>query len=137
MDWHPYALIALGILVVLLQQSVFRVGSLRQALAAVTAGEPLAGIAFGIVAFGDELRTAPGALAVEAAGVAAMVVGGYIVATSAPLMPCADTGEIDRMSPTTGKTGTFCQRVRFSQRMALAAAVLAAKHPVRAAAARA
>lgn len=80
--WEPYAVLGVAVLVILLQQSAFEAAALRDTLPAVTVGEPVAGIAFGIVALGDRVRTAPWALAVEVAGLLAMVVGVYVLATS-------------------------------------------------------
>ncbi len=80
--WQPYAVVGVALTVILLEQSAFKAGTLRQALPAVTVGEPLAGIAFGVVAFGDQLRTEPWAIAVEVLGLAGMVAGVYVLATS-------------------------------------------------------
>ena len=95
--WQPYAVVCVALVVILLQQSAFEAAALRHTLPAITVGEPLSGIAFGIIAFGDHLRTAPWALAVEALGLVGMVVGVYVLATSALLSHAL--GEHHRAKP--------------------------------------
>ena len=51
-------------------------------LPAIAAGEPLAGIALGIVVFGDRVQITTGMLAIEAGGIAALIVGVIAVARS-------------------------------------------------------
>lgn len=82
LHWAPFALIAIGIVGVLLAQSAFEAGPLQASLPALTASEPLAGIAVGIVVFRENLRVDPLALGLEAFGLAAMVAGVLLVATS-------------------------------------------------------
>ncbi|HEY2289020.1 MAG TPA: hypothetical protein VGH88_25020, partial [Streptosporangiaceae bacterium] len=48
----------------------------------IAAGEPVAGIALGIVVFGDRIQVSPGQLAIEAGGIAALIVGVVMVARS-------------------------------------------------------
>jgi hypothetical protein len=55
---------------------------LHASLPAIAAGEPLAGIALGIVVFGDSIQITPGQLAIEAGGIAALFVGTVAVARS-------------------------------------------------------
>lgn len=83
--WQTYAVVGVALIVILLQQSAFEAGPLRRTLPALTVGEPLAGIGFGIVAFGDHLSTAAWALGLEAAGLVAMIAGVYVLANSAML----------------------------------------------------
>jgi drug/metabolite transporter (DMT)-like permease len=83
LGWAPYALVAIGIVGILLAQSAFEAGSLQASLPALTASEPLAGIAVGIVVFSERLSLNPGALGLEAFGLAAMVVGVLLVGTGA------------------------------------------------------
>ncbi|WP_210586458.1 DMT family transporter [Streptomyces sp. GESEQ-35] len=84
--WQPYAVLALGVTGLVLVQSAFETASLRMSLPALTAAQPLAGIACGVGFLGDQLRTDPGALAWEAAGLAAIVVG-IILLGMHPAMP--------------------------------------------------
>lgn len=92
--WQPYAVVAVALVVILLQQSAFEAGPLPRTLPALTVGEPVGGIAFGIIAFGDRVSTAPWALAVELTGLLAMAAGVYVLATSAMLARAVgDSGE--------------------------------------------
>ena len=74
-SWQPYAVIALGVSGLVLVQSAFETAPLRMSLPALTAAQPLAGIACAVGFLGDRLRTDTGALAWEAAGLAAIVAG--------------------------------------------------------------
>jgi drug/metabolite transporter (DMT)-like permease len=82
LHWAPYALVAIGIIGILLAQSAFEAGPLNASLPALTAAEPLAGIAVGVVVFEEQLRVTPEALALEAFGLLGMLVGVLLVATS-------------------------------------------------------
>lgn len=84
--WEPYTLIALAVTGLMLVQSAFEAGPLRMSLPALTAAEPLAGIACGIGFLGDQLRTDVAALAWEAAGLSGIVVGVFVLARH-PAMP--------------------------------------------------
>ncbi|KUO14919.1 hypothetical protein AQJ91_44375 [Streptomyces dysideae] len=88
--WQPYAVLVLGVTGLILVQSAFETASLRMSLPALTAAQPLAGIACGVGFLGDRLRTDPGALAWEAAGLAAVVIG-IILLGLHPAMPCGTT----------------------------------------------
>lgn len=78
-SWAPYALVGAGATGIWLMQSAFNAGPLPLSLPAISAGEPLVGIALGIVVFGDRIRVSPGELAIEAGGIAALVVGVIMV----------------------------------------------------------
>ena len=80
--WSAYALVGAGILGIWLMQNAFSAASLHASLPAIAAGEPLAGIALGIVVFGDRVQVTPGMLAIEAGGIAALIVGVIAVARS-------------------------------------------------------
>lgn len=82
LHWAPYALIAIGIVGLLLAQSAFEAGPLQASLPALTASEPLSGIAVGVVVFREQLRVDAGALSLEVCGLAAMVAGVLLVGTS-------------------------------------------------------
>ncbi|MCF3121377.1 DMT family transporter [Streptomyces arenae] len=73
--WQPYGVLVLGVVGLVLVQSAFETAPLRMSLPALTAAQPLAGIACGVGFLGDRLRTDTGALAWEAAGLAAIVTG--------------------------------------------------------------
>jgi hypothetical protein len=63
-------------------QNAFSAGPLHCSLPAIAAGEPVAGIALGIVVFGDRIQISAGQLAIEAGGIAALIVGVVTVARS-------------------------------------------------------
>lgn len=78
--WPGYTLVAVGLIGFWLMSSAFSAGPLRASLPAITAGEPVTGIALGIVVFSDQLHTSPGLIAVQVAGLAALVFGVILVA---------------------------------------------------------
>ncbi|KAB1150538.1 hypothetical protein F7R91_00630 [Streptomyces luteolifulvus] len=84
--WQPYAVLALGVTGLVLVQSAFETASLRMSLPALTAAQPLAGILCGVGFLGDRLRADTGALAWEAAGLAAVVTGIVLLGLH-PAMP--------------------------------------------------
>lgn len=78
--WPAYALLAVGLIGLWLMQSAFSAGPLHASLPAITAGEPVSGIALGIAVFGDRLATSPGLIALQVAGIVALVTGVILVA---------------------------------------------------------
>ncbi|MFD9464787.1 DMT family transporter [Streptomyces sp. NPDC060027] len=92
--WQPYAVLVLGVTGLILVQSAFETAPLRMSLPALTAAQPLAGIACGVGFLGDQLRTDAGALAWQAAGLAA-VVAGIVLLGMHPAMP-SGTAEPER-----------------------------------------
>lgn len=84
--WEPYALVALAVTGLMLVQSAFEAGPLRMSLPALTAAEPLAGIACGIGFLGDRVRTDVAALTAEATGLVAIIAGVFVLARH-PAMP--------------------------------------------------
>jgi drug/metabolite transporter (DMT)-like permease len=81
-NWPPYCLLATGIVGLWLMQNAFSAGPLHSSLPTIAAGEPVAGIILGIVVFGDRIQISPGMLAIEAGGIAALIVGVVLVARS-------------------------------------------------------
>jgi drug/metabolite transporter (DMT)-like permease len=77
--WAPYALLGAGVTGIWLMQSAFNAGPLQVSLPAISAGEPLVGILLGVLVFGDRVQVTPGALAIQAGGIAALVVGVILV----------------------------------------------------------
>jgi drug/metabolite transporter (DMT)-like permease len=77
--WAPYALVGAGAIGIWLMQSAFNAGPLHVSLPAISAGEPLVGILLGVLVFGDRIQITPGMLAVQAGGIAALVVGVILV----------------------------------------------------------
>ncbi|MEV8551952.1 DMT family transporter [Streptomyces glaucescens] len=84
--WQPYAVLLLGVTALVLVQSAFETAPLRMSLPALTAAQPLAGIACGVGFLGDRLHTGPAALAGQATGLAA-VVGGILLLGMHPALP--------------------------------------------------
>ncbi len=80
--WAPYALVGAGIVGIWLMQNAFSAAPLHASLPAIAAGEPIAGIALGIVVFGDSIQITPGMLAIQAGGIAALIIGVIAVARS-------------------------------------------------------
>jgi drug/metabolite transporter (DMT)-like permease len=80
--WSAYALVGAGIVGIWLMQSAFSAAPLHASLPAIAAGEPLAGIALGVIVFGDTIQVSPGGLAIEAGGIAALIIGVIAVARS-------------------------------------------------------
>ncbi|MEU5051023.1 DMT family transporter [Streptomyces sp. NPDC021096] len=99
-SWQPYAVAALGVTALVLVQSAFETAPLRMSLPALTAAQPLAGIACGVGFMGDQLRTTPGALAAQAAGVVAIVLGIVLIGRH-PAMPSgtAAPGQVRDLQP--------------------------------------
>jgi uncharacterized membrane protein len=81
-NWPPYCLLATGIVGLWLMQNAFSTAPLHCSLPTIAAGEPVAGIVLGIVVFGDRIQVSPGQLAIEAGGIAALIVGVVMVARS-------------------------------------------------------
>ena len=83
--WPGYTLVAVGLIGFWLMSSAFSAGPLHASLPAITAGEPVTGIALGIVVFSDQLHTSPGLIAVQVAGLAALV-GGVVLVARGPAL---------------------------------------------------
>jgi drug/metabolite transporter (DMT)-like permease len=82
--WPGYATILASIIGLWLMQNAFSAAQLHASLPAVTAAEPAAGIVLGVVVFGDVVHVSPPLLALQFAGIAAMV-GGVILVARAPV----------------------------------------------------
>ncbi len=81
-SWPPYCLLAAALIGMWLMQNSFNAAPLHASLPGITAAEPVAGILLGVVVFGDRINISPGMLALQAAGIAALVVGVVMVARS-------------------------------------------------------
>ncbi|MFF7730313.1 DMT family transporter [Streptomyces sp. NPDC008001] len=95
LSWQPYGVLVLGVTALVFVQSAFETAPLRLSLPALTAAQPLAGIACGVGFLGDRLHTSPGALAWEAAGLVAIVIGIVLIGRH-PAMP-SGTAEVGRV----------------------------------------
>jgi drug/metabolite transporter (DMT)-like permease len=78
--WPGYATVVASVIGFWLMQNAFNSAPLHASLPAVTAAEPTAGIVLGVVVFGDVVRISPVLVAVQIAGVLALVVGVILVA---------------------------------------------------------
>ncbi len=92
--WQPYVIVAIGLTGLLLVQSAFETAPLRSSLPALTAAQPLAGIACGVGFLGDRLQVTAVALACQATGLAAIVCG-IVLLGSHPCMPAGPCGQRD------------------------------------------
>jgi drug/metabolite transporter (DMT)-like permease len=81
-SWEAYCVLAAGIVGLWLMQNAFSAGPLHDSLPTIAAGEPVAGIVLGIMVFGDRIQISPGPLAIEAGGIAALILGVVAVARS-------------------------------------------------------
>lgn len=91
-SWHPYAVAAVALFGTLLIQSAYESAPLPASFPALVTVEPLVGIALGVGVLGGSIRFAPLPFAIEIAGIAVMVGGIYLLASS-PLV----TGQLDRL----------------------------------------
>ena len=87
-SWPAYALLGVGLTAVWLMQSAFNAGPLYSSLPGITAGEPVTGIVLGIMVFGDRVGAEPALIAVQVAGLAALVAGVILVARGPALAGC-------------------------------------------------
>jgi drug/metabolite transporter (DMT)-like permease len=83
-SWPAYCVIVAGVIGLWLMQSSFNAAPLHTSLPGITAAQPLTGMLLGVVVFGDVIRISPGMLALQAAGLAAIVSGVILVARA----PC-------------------------------------------------
>jgi drug/metabolite transporter (DMT)-like permease len=92
--WPGYSVVAAGLVGVWLMQSAFNAAPLHASLPGISAAEPLAGIALGVVVFGDRIRISPPMLALQAAGIAALVCGVILVARAPALSQIKRAAEV-------------------------------------------
>ena len=78
--WPGYATVLASIVGLWLMQTAFNAAPLHASLPAVTAAEPAAGIVLGVLVFGDKVHVTPWLVAVQLAGVVAIVTGVVLVA---------------------------------------------------------
>jgi drug/metabolite transporter (DMT)-like permease len=83
--WPLYCLVAASLAGFWLMESSFNAAPLHASLPAITAGEPVAGMLLGVVVFGDVVHLSPGMLALQAAGIVALVAGVILVARAPAL----------------------------------------------------
>lgn len=90
-SWQPYVIVTSAVVGLVLVQSAFEAGALRQSLPALTAAEPLSGIACSIGFLGDTVRVTPLAVTLEILGLGAAV-GGVFLLGRHPAMPTGEPG---------------------------------------------
>jgi drug/metabolite transporter (DMT)-like permease len=78
--WPLYCLVAASLAGFWLMESSFNAAPLHASLPTITAAEPVAGMLLGIVVFGDVIHLSPGVLALQAAGIVALIAGVILVA---------------------------------------------------------
>jgi drug/metabolite transporter (DMT)-like permease len=83
--WPGYSLVVASLAGFWLMESAFSAAPLHASLPAITAAEPVAGMLLGVVVFGDVVHVSPGMLALQAAGLAVMVLGVILVARAPAL----------------------------------------------------
>ena len=83
--WPLYCLVAASLAGFWLMESSFNAAPLHASLPAITAAEPVAGMLLGVVVFGDVVHLSPGMLALQAAGIVALVAGVILVARAPAL----------------------------------------------------
>ncbi|MGH3274675.1 MAG: DMT family transporter [Streptosporangiaceae bacterium] len=91
--WPAYALAAASLVAVWLMESAFNAAPLHASLPAITAAEPVVGIILGVLVFGDVIRVSPETIALQAAGIVALVVGVVLVAQAPVLSGLRHHGE--------------------------------------------
>jgi hypothetical protein len=84
-SWPGYSLIAVSLTGIWLMESAFNAAPLHISLPGITAAEPVSGIVLGIVVFRDSVHVSSGTLALQAAGLAALLIGVIMVARSPAL----------------------------------------------------
>jgi drug/metabolite transporter (DMT)-like permease len=80
-DWHIYALIVVGIAMLLLNQNAFQSGRLAAPLTTLTLVDPVVSVAIAVTAFREKLSIGGPRLAIEIVGALAMA-GGIWLASS-------------------------------------------------------
>jgi hypothetical protein len=81
-SWPAYSLVAVGIVALWLMQSAFSSAPLHASLPGITAAEPVSGIVLGVVAFREKVPASPLLIALQVAGLIALVAGVILVARS-------------------------------------------------------
>jgi len=102
--WPAYCLAAATLLALWLMESSFNAAPLHASLPAITAAEPVVGILLGVVVFDDEIRISPGVLALQAAGILALVAGVILVARAPALSSLRPVRPLLRHLPRDGAT---------------------------------
>jgi len=92
--WQPYALIAGGLIGMVLSQSAFQAGPLRASLPLLTIVDPLVSILIGVCVFHEHVAQDPARVLAELAGAAIMAAGVFALARSPLIAPEGPMQEI-------------------------------------------
>ena len=95
-SWYAYVLVGSAIVGEVLVQSAFQAGRLSLSLPVLTAVEPIASSALGVVLFAERLRTSPKELGLELVAGVLLLFGIWVLATS----PTVTGGRRSRQSST-------------------------------------
>jgi len=98
-SWPAYCLAAASLLALWLMESSFSAAPLHASLPGITATEPVVGILLGVVVFGDAIRISPGMIALQAAGILALVTGVILVARAPALSRLRPSRPLLRQRP--------------------------------------
>ena len=110
-SWPGYCLVAAGLIGLWLMESSFNAAPLHASLPAITAVEPLARFALGVVVFGDMVRVSAGMIALQAAGLAA-IVAGVIMVARAPALSSLRPAHLSRAHRPATRTAATCLTAR-------------------------
>lgn len=80
--WQPYVLVAFGVGGMLLGQSAFQAGALDASLPTMSVADPVVSIVIGAVIFGEAISNGAGEVLAEAAALAVMCAGVYLLAVA-------------------------------------------------------
>jgi len=84
-SWPAYCLLVVAVTGLWLMQSAFNAAPLHASLPGITAAEPVSGIILGIVAFRERVPASAPMIALQAAGLVALVIGVVMVARAPAL----------------------------------------------------
>jgi len=91
--WQPYTMALVAVAGAIVQQSAFQAAPLPASLPVMDAVEPTVAVLIGVVAFGETLAGTPGALASEAAGIVALIVGIVLLDRSPVVLALQRSGD--------------------------------------------
>ena len=94
-DWHLYAMVALSVGAVWLQQAALQTGALAAAVASSMAFDPLSSIPLGIIIFDEQLHETAVGITVSVAALAATLFGLVLLARA----KAAETPPTPRLAP--------------------------------------
>jgi hypothetical protein len=84
-SWPVYSLVTAGLVGLWLMENAFSSAPLHTSLPAITATEPVCGMVLGIIVFREKVPVSPGMIALQSAGVVALVAGVVMVARAPTL----------------------------------------------------